>query len=378
MSRSRKFGLILLTGGWTLLIGAIVALIGNGLLECGWMTPERARMVWMILEAAMILLPVLQYICGILSEKLFRERSVARQVRIWEQEKEKAHRAAAEGKPSHISHLYRSKVLLGVIYLLVLFTGNMATLLFLPSADNAFITGVGQYFIPYNLAVCGLILGRILTSVEIRPFKGMITLKRRSFRYLYKMARKAERKCRVHGRIRITMTADRGVSIATYGIGFRRENYLSVDGVSLDSLTEEELYSVFLHEFAHRRVKKSLDPRHEVWGRVFIFHSHTGIISRLEYWLVFYFCQSLFFYLDCFQKVANEYVEELADQLAVRLGDPDAIASALVKLDAYKSVSSDCRGLSGRKRSVLSECRGTEGRFYQGYGLFPPLLCGEL
>lgn len=151
---------------------------------------------------------------------------------------------------------------------------------------------------------------------------------REDYPVLYSIARKAAESQGWQGDIQILLHPE-----CNAGIQLQRNTCRIHLGVLLlDLLTEEELLSVFCHEFSHIAREQDLDQtqiRHNVWlnqgGNPHFLNTLTS--------LFFAFLNTLFlWHFQLYLYAVSLSAEEQADQAMVALTNPETAASALTKL----------------------------------------------
>ena len=172
---------------------------------------------------------------------------------------------------------------------------------------------------------------------------------------LFALARKAADTVGCGEKIHISLQPD-----ARAGISKINEGYILYLGVILLQMyTEEELYTILLHEFTHVQKEYDADQRqmqYANWLQNGKLPHYTSGISEL-----------LFRYPDwaySFQFMFYRYavalgVETAADQAMVRWGDPEVAASSLLKLKYYELFEWEDGGRDERNLYVEPEPEAT-------------------
>jgi len=150
--------------------------------------------------------------------------------------------------------------------------------------------------------------------------------------HLYAVARKAAQTIGCGGRIRIALLSNCNAGIAKIGQTYS----VQMGIILLSTFSEEEVYSVLLHEFAHVMGHNSeaiKERSYSAWiydGRTP--HYASGITNLFfSFFDAFYALQfSLYDYASSIQ------VETAADHAMLLSGNPAAVASALLKLKYYE------------------------------------------
>ncbi|MBQ9468404.1 MAG: M48 family metalloprotease [Clostridia bacterium] len=151
-------------------------------------------------------------------------------------------------------------------------------------------------------------------------------LKREDFPCLYGIAEKAKSEIGLHGNIQIL--AEVGFNV---GIAYRREDiFLSLGMLTVCSFSDDELYAVLLHEFAHLKE----DPRHKK-ERAFMEKLSSAPSSPVFFILFKYYalCANVYYYNYVLYDYAVSVMrEQEADSAMLRCKEKNSAASALIKL----------------------------------------------
>ncbi len=148
---------------------------------------------------------------------------------------------------------------------------------------------------------------------------------------LYAVARKAAQTIGCSGKIKIALLPNCNAGIAKIGQTYS----VQIGTVLLSTFSEEEVYSVLLHEFAHVAGENSKELREGNYN-AWIYHGKTphylsGITQQF-----FRFFDSFYTMQYGLYKYASSIgVEAAADQAMLLSGNPAAVASALLKLKYY-------------------------------------------
>lgn len=148
---------------------------------------------------------------------------------------------------------------------------------------------------------------------------------------LYALARKAASELGLRGDIRISFNAQCNASIGK----IRKTYVLELGVILLDILSEDELYQVLLHEFAHQATDSCTT---EAEARLFRFISDDSDDSTLAAFttLLFALPERIFgFEYYTYLAAASIAFEEIADKAVIEHGDTKLMANALAKLGFY-------------------------------------------
>lgn len=154
---------------------------------------------------------------------------------------------------------------------------------------------------------------------------------------LHALAHKAAAELGIRGDIRIFLTGQ-----CNAGIGKIQKTYtLELGAILLDSLSEEEMYQVLLHEFAHMA---SDSCSTEAEARLFRFISDDTDESPFSMYvnLLFLLPENIFgFEYYTYLAAASIAFEEIADKSVIDHGDTKLMANALAKLYYYDLFDAD-------------------------------------
>ncbi len=141
---------------------------------------------------------------------------------------------------------------------------------------------------------------------------------------LYSVVRRAARRLGVKGDIYIKFFTDTTAAILEEGSA----TYIFLGPIALGYLTEDELYEVLLHEFAHIKQKNKAEKRNTAVLEYFNANSLPLSIFRLAGAMYSY----EFMIYDIY---ASVLVEEKADRAMSEYGDAETAANALAKIEFY-------------------------------------------
>jgi len=220
-----------------------------------------------------------------------------------------------------------------------LLTDCYAVLLGLVGLCIAVCSGIGYSSgsaVPFCFAASLLLMcafSRIRFPVSRKVFDQDRTyISEEEYPHLYAIAKKAAKTTGCSDQIRIALMPDCNAGIAKVGKIYS----VQLGVILLGALSEEELYSVLLHEFAHvtQQNRQALQQRrYRSWleeGK--IPHYASGITERFfDFFDVFYEMQFLLYYY-----AASIVIESAADQAMLLSKKPEAVGSALVKLKYYE------------------------------------------
>lgn len=209
---------------------------------------------------------------------------------------------------------------------------GMLALLGLMVAFFGPLTAIQDMHVPISfygtfLLMCGLCRLRIpnrCAAKEEEPGE----IKEKDFPEIYRLAKKAADAVGCRCRIRIFFNGEFSAGLAND----KRECrvYLGLSIVNI--LTEQELYAVFLHEFAHAVLEQGslmkLRQRNEWIGGDRNPHFLSGLTD-----LMYGFADSIFlFHYSLYRYAASLSVEAEADRAMVEHGDASAAGAMLIKL----------------------------------------------
>ncbi len=190
---------------------------------------------------------------------------------------------------------------------------------------GAFVFGFDTENMPWIFLLL-FIFFDIFTSISliVKEQKPPELASREEYPRLYAVADRAAEKLGVCGKIYIKFVT--GTSAGVLRIG--NESYIFLGPLALGYLTEDELYEVLLHEFAHIKQSSKADKR----NRNFLeyFRSSGFSVSIFKLAGVFYSYE-----LMIYDIYASVLVEENADRAMSEYGDAQTAANALAKIELY-------------------------------------------
>ncbi len=150
--------------------------------------------------------------------------------------------------------------------------------------------------------------------------------------HLYAIAKKAAQTIGCDGRIRLALLPNCNAGIAKVGQTYS----VQLGAILLCLLSEEEMYSVLLHEFAHMTADNSKamkERNYNTWLHSGKTPHYTSGITNLFFGFFDGFYALQFVLYDYASAIG---VESAADQAMLLSKDPTAVASALLKLKYYE------------------------------------------
>lgn len=171
-------------------------------------------------------------------------------------------------------------------------------------------------------------LGRLLPQVKKPDFSEYT--KPEDYPTLHALAHKAAKTVGEDGPVRICLLADCNAGIAKIGKTYS----LQLGVMLLSILTEEELYQVLLHEFAHlTKDSNPADKEARLYG--FITEREDSQLSAVLN-LLFYFADVYYtFEYIVYRMTSSAVIEAIADRALVTHGNPTVAANALAKIGAF-------------------------------------------
>lgn len=148
---------------------------------------------------------------------------------------------------------------------------------------------------------------------------------------LYRLAKRAAKTIGCSGAIRIALLPNCNAGIARVG----RIYSVQLGVILLSILSEQELYSVLLHEFAHMAGNNNVANKerdYHIWlceGKV----SHVFFAITNSFYSFFDTAYELQYLL--YEYASTILMETAADQAMLLCGDPNAAASAMTKIQYY-------------------------------------------
>ena len=221
----------------------------------------------------------------------------------------------------------------GKIVRLRLFISLYSFILFALALFITFALGISKISPAITIFPAYVIIGyfnRIQLAGEKYDFSEYVS--ESDYPHIYSIAYKAQKTVGIKGEIKIVFLADCNAGIARIGKVYS----LQLGVALLDILTEEELYQVLLHEFAH--TTKPMDKEQRLFNYITQADDtrYNKIISML-----FRYCDFVYtFEYFSFRTTSSQLIEEIADKIILEHGDPEAYASSLIKL-AYNEYFSN-------------------------------------
>lgn len=141
---------------------------------------------------------------------------------------------------------------------------------------------------------------------------------------IYGMARRAADVIGCEGRIKIFVDHDFNAGIMTIADGYS----VVLGSYLLDSLSQDELYNILLHEFAH--VDEKNDDINDVKSYANLLNEGNSILDIPALPLMYLYSKFFFEYMT-YNFVCSIMYEDAADAAMKKFGTPEVAASALIK-----------------------------------------------
>lgn len=220
-------------------------------------------------------------------------------------------------------------------YIYAWFLGIMAAMI-------ALLTGF-VYASEYGVALCmfsGIIFLSALSRIRFQTPEELFQEDKRyvsqdDYPLLYSLAQKAADVLHCKGQIRIAILDDFNAGIARIGDTYS----IQIGAILLNTLSQDELYCILLHEFSHVESKNN-DANKELEYYTWIQqgmtpHFLSGITN-----LFFIYSDSLYsLHFNLYSYGSSISTESAADAAMVNYGDTKTAASALLKLKFYELYS---------------------------------------
>lgn len=218
------------------------------------------------------------------------------------------------------------------------FSGLYALLLALFGIGLCLCAGNGKsntFYIPtlwYGSLLLLCALGRIHLPMPKEAFsKEESYISRADYPELYALADRAAAAQGCQGELHIALTSDCNAGIAQFG----RDYSIQLGTVLLLSLSQEEVFCVLLHEFAHVSQGLRTDSAESAYRAWLERDEHPNFFSGLAA-LPFLLFDTIYLIQYSFYDFAASVLREMeADAAMSRFGDPRAAASCLRKLNYY-------------------------------------------
>ncbi|MBQ4140311.1 MAG: hypothetical protein IJD70_03140 [Clostridia bacterium] len=278
----------------------------------------------LIIWCIAMLLPIVFFISSIVLQKLyvrkFANQSVAQIQSFMISHRERAEETAAE----KLAYLKKLKSLCDIYAILFGILGAICSL-FLGSVTSS-SSGSGYLLYPTFLFLCAFSRIRFRT-LEIFFDEDESCISEDSFPALFALAEKAARKQGCEEKIKIILAPD-------YGAGIAKESgmyCISLGVMLLNILSDDELYQILLHEFAHV-TKENIDGMRERRYGSWLENGNQHFLSALT--------SKMYAFADCIYALqfslylyaASIQLETEADRAMALHGDSKIAASALTKL----------------------------------------------
>ena len=319
----KRMGAILL---WVPLLIALAAQIGGILLwkqNDAWVTGGAKWVCGMGYLLGLVVLPLVSMLAVALQKKRFERMSVS-EANAFVQ----SHRGQAE---------QTAQRKLGQLRFIRLATNVYAGLLFLLGLSLSVLSGYlyqSDTFTVPRVFGAAFLMAAAAQQILLPPPKAFLEeidgfLPEEDYPRLYALARRAAEETGWQGPVRLYM-----MPLSGAGIGMVRGVLcLRLGALTLGMMTEEELYAIFLHEFAHEGAENRRVNREEDY---YAFLSQGRSPNALSTLTSFYYSYSDGMYAltyDLFRYAAAISIETRADRMMAR--NPEAAAASLLKLKYY-------------------------------------------
>lgn len=219
-------------------------------------------------------------------------------------------------------------------YALILFVAANLIMLLLGISGLWFLSLL--FVVPLFFFVVLVALQRLLPLYKKYDYNDFAT--KADYPLIYSVAAKAAKAVGVDGEIRIAFTSDCNAAIGKQG----GVTALQIGVVLLDTLTEDELYQILLHEFGHMS-KEGQVGKSEHYLQIKI-ETLRGIESRSRALIgsLFELFDAIFIKEFFFYRVtASQALEQLADNVEKKHGTPQTAVNALAKINYYNLFSNE-------------------------------------
>ena len=205
-------------------------------------------------------------------------------------------------------------------------------------------------FVPYSAIIFYSVYIRIRKKTPVDFGKDVVTISQNDYPVIYSLASKAAKSVGYDKEILIIPEWDCSAAI----IRDNKRAYLTIGVVLLDILTEEELYAILLHEFAHisNNAAELREQQYNMWlldgkGSIDkVSEVLSGLYLRLDGKYTFTY--------SIYQYAASVTNELNADRAMAEHSDPGIAASALLKTQ-YDSFYNWEHGVKNEKSVFESE-----------------------
>ena len=314
--------------GW-LLMGVSLAL-ALGLHLAGLvLLADALEAVLMVIWLVCVLLPLLWLPVSLLLARAYKKRinelDVAQMQRKMLREREQAAEAAVQG-PKKLRRLRLYSDALAVFFVICGLVGAFC---------GGPIAGTSMT-VPYlYTAWCWILCG--LTRIRFPAPKEIFTedktyVDEADYPRLYALARRAAKALDCEGEIAIALLGDFNGGIARIGDVYS----VQLGAMLLELLSEEELYTVLLHEFGHMQAENDEANREKRYSNYLTMGKTPHVMSFLGEWLFRF--TDLVYLLEYFmyEYACAVLYETEADRAMAEYGDARCAASALLKMKYYE------------------------------------------
>ncbi|MCH5164448.1 MAG: M48 family metalloprotease [Clostridiales bacterium] len=271
------------------------------------------------------LVPIIIFVINAILKKKFlttlEEQPIDEFQRRILQQRERAEEAAK----NNLKDLKRIRVT-SVVYTLIYLVCGALTAFLAAAALPATMYGVAGI---YAFVLFTAPVSHIIKCLPKRP---TLCISKDKYPHLYEMAYKAANTLGVKGQIIIALSSDFNASIIEIG----KKHYIVLGVSILNSLSKEELYSVFLHEFGHIQSQlhgSETEDKFYLWlGWQASINSYANFISGIYGYVYMNYEYNYAMY----RYASSIFAETEADKSMVKYGDAKAAASALTKLNYHE------------------------------------------
>lgn len=304
--------------------------------------------VWLLTLTIIFLLPLLLLVFNVSSQRHFVKKMSSLKVADINTFLNSHRNDAEKTAKEKFRELQRIRRFTALYTVLIALTGIASAVFGGVLAKSEFIPYI--IFILYSAMLFCSVYSRIHKKTPLAVDEDVVTISQNDYPVIYSLASKAAKSVGYEKEILIIPEWDCSASI----LCDNKRAYLTIGVVLLDILTEEELYAILLHEFAHisNDSARLREQQYYMWlldkkeGMGTVGTILSGLYLRLDGKYIFTY--SIY-------KYAATVIDELnADRLMAEHSDPGIAASALLKAH-YDSFYNWEHGVNNEKSAFESE-----------------------
>ena len=322
--RSHLRGLLLLLLAWLISLGTM---IGGILLRT--VIPSQLHSAGIWVSGGCLLVAVLALLFNMALKRLYIRRFQKQQVAQF-QAFVHSHRTCARETAAKKLSLLKVWRAVTSVYACVLFGLGICISL---CGGLAFDTGSSTAFCLVGVVLIMCAFARIRFSVSKAVFEDdKAYVSQQQYPQIYALAQKAAGATGCDGEIRIAFLANCNAGIAKIGQCYS----VQIGVILLRILSQEELYCVLLHEFAHMTEQNRSGLKEQGYHAWLSFGKTAQFLSGITSAFFEYFDAVYLVQFILYDYASSIQIEEVADRAMLLCDTPGAAASSLMKLKYYE------------------------------------------